>query len=255
MTARRGSRRALRRLRARRAWPDPEAGYGGRFVAGWTGECAGSCHSTEAGGGRLSGAAVGRERSELALDCRPPVAYPLQLSQHTLRPASPATRGTSIPTPPPAACGPLPDPPDSAPDRLQVGPAAPPRRSGPGSGCGRQAAGSRSREATALPAEMPTPTPPPAARCPAPGFGLPMPLVHSRQHRLSDPPVKCSWVAGGARAEVQTLRQRLRRVERRHDVVQHPDDVARDRLLLVGRHDHRFDPRSGRADLSLRTSD
>ncbi len=42
MTARRDSRRALRRLRARRAWPGPEAGCVGRFVAGWTGECAGS---------------------------------------------------------------------------------------------------------------------------------------------------------------------------------------------------------------------
>ena len=67
VTAWRGSRRAPRRLRARAAWPGPEAGCGGRFVAGWTGECAGSYLPPKAAGSRLSRAASGRERSEPAL--------------------------------------------------------------------------------------------------------------------------------------------------------------------------------------------
>ena len=72
-----------------------------REVRGWLdGGVCWLIPAPRAAGGRLSRAAVGRERSEPALDCRRPVAYSLQLSQHTLRPDSPATRGISIPTPP-----------------------------------------------------------------------------------------------------------------------------------------------------------
>ena len=89
---------------------------------------------------RLSRAASGRERSEPALDCRLPVAYSLQLSQHTLRPDSPVTRGTSSPTPPPAAC------------RQSHGfgpphPASRPSCSRPSVGVRDQAAGGRARGA------------------------------------------------------------------------------------------------------------
>ena len=62
----------------------------------------------EAAGVRLSRAAAGRERSELALDRRMPVAYSVLMSQHAPRPDAPDTSPTPIP--PPAACRRPPDP-------------------------------------------------------------------------------------------------------------------------------------------------
>ncbi len=114
----------------------------------------------KAAGGRLSRAASGSERSELALDCRLPTASSLQLSQHTLRPDSPATPGTSSPTPPPAARRP-----DSARHLYRSAQRLPPDLSGPESGCGPRKAGiggerpwrlgARSRSGRRLPAARP----------------------------------------------------------------------------------------------------
>ena len=65
----------------------------------------------KAAGVRLSRAAAGRERSELALDRRMSVAYPVLMSQHAPRPDAPDTS----PRPPPimallpAAGRPIPD--------------------------------------------------------------------------------------------------------------------------------------------------
>gem|GEM_PF-4857898 len=67
----------------------------------------------EAAGVRLSRAAAGRERSELALDWRMLAAYPVLMSQHAPRPDGPDTTPPPPPppilTPPPAACRPIPD--------------------------------------------------------------------------------------------------------------------------------------------------
>gem|GEM_PF-6965944 len=100
----------------------------------------------EAAGVRLSRAAAGRERSELALDRRMPAAYPVLMSQHAPRPDAPDS-GMLAPDPGPAPrCLP---------------PAARSRMTGggvrvTGSGVG----------VVALPA--PLPVPPPAARTPNP---------------------------------------------------------------------------------------
>jgi len=92
--------------------PARPRGRSGRFTVERLGD--GACWLMvvlKAAGVRLSRAAAGRERSELALDRRMPAAYSVLMSQHAPRPDAPVVRMHPPPilTPPPVACRPIPD--------------------------------------------------------------------------------------------------------------------------------------------------